>query len=155
MSADAFVLDASVLVAAALPNEPHHADAKAIMQSLMAEQSSLLLPTVALAEVAAVIARGAGDERLALQVVAAYGGHPKLQWAPVDAALGLAAAQVAAGHRIRGCDAVYVALAQAQQAVLLTLDRQQRERAPADVPARTPAQAGQNGSSHDAHPVRH
>ena len=140
MSADAFVLDASVLVAA-LPNEPHHADTKAIMQRLMAEQTALVLPTVALAEVAAAIARGAGDERLALQVVTAYAGHPELQWAPVDTALGLAAAQVAAGHRIRGCDAVYVALAQAQQAVLLTLDRQQCERSPATVPASTPAQA--------------
>jgi predicted nucleic acid-binding protein len=50
MSADAFVLDASVLVAAALPNDPHHADAKALMQRLMAEQTSLYLPAVALAE---------------------------------------------------------------------------------------------------------
>jgi predicted nucleic acid-binding protein len=141
MSADAFVLDASVLVAAALPNEPHHADAMAILQRLMAEQSALLLPTIALAEVAEAIARGAGDERLALQLVATYGEQPELQWAPVDAALGLAAAQVAAGRRIRGCDAIYVALARTQQAVLLTLDHQQRERSPADVPARTPAQA--------------
>jgi predicted nucleic acid-binding protein len=141
MSADAFIVDASVLVAAALPNEPHHADARAIMQRLISEQASLHLPAVALAEVAAAIARGAADERLALLVVAAYAGRPDLHWAPVDIALGFAAAQVAASQRIRGCDAVYVALAQMQQAVLITLDRQQRERAPADVPARTPAQA--------------
>jgi predicted nucleic acid-binding protein len=141
MSADAFVLDASVLVAAALPNEPHHAEAKAIMQRLMAERAALLLPTIALAEVAAAIARGAGDERLALRLIAAYGGQPELQWAPVDAALGLAAAQVAAGQRIRGCDAIYVALAYVQEAVLITLDVEQRERTPQSIPARTPAQA--------------
>jgi predicted nucleic acid-binding protein len=141
MPADAFVVDASVLVAAAFPNEPHHADAKALMQRLLAEQASLTLPAVALAEVAAAIARGVSDERLALQVVAAYAGRPDLQWAPVDVALGSAAAQAAARQRIRGCDAVYVALAQMQQAVLLTLDHQQLERATADIPARTPAQA--------------
>jgi predicted nucleic acid-binding protein len=60
MPADPFVLDASVLAAAALPNEPHHADARALMQRLMVEQASLSLPAVALAEVAAAIARGAG-----------------------------------------------------------------------------------------------
>ena len=54
--------------------------------------------------------------------------------------MGLAAAQVAAGHRIRGCDAVYVALAYVQEAVLITLDVEQRERTPPSIPARTPAQ---------------
>jgi predicted nucleic acid-binding protein len=95
MPADAFVLDASVLVAA-LPNEPHHADAKTVMQRLLAEQASLCLPSVALADVPAAIARGVGDERLAFQVVEAYAGRPDLHWAPVDAALWFAAAQAAA-----------------------------------------------------------
>jgi predicted nucleic acid-binding protein len=140
MLADAFVLDASVLVAAALPNEPFHADAKALMQRLMVEQATLL-PAIAPAEVAAAIARGAGDERLALAVVAEYGMRPDLQRVPVDVTLGDLAAEIAAKQRIRGCDAVYVALAYAQQAVLITLDGQQRERAPLAIPARTPAQA--------------
>ena len=55
--------------------------------------------------------------------------------------LGNLAAQVAAEYRIRGCDAVYVALAYLEQAVLVTLDGQQRERTPPVIPARTPVQA--------------
>jgi predicted nucleic acid-binding protein len=141
MSPDAFVVDASVLIAAVLPNEPFHADAKALMQRLMDVGVYLSLPTIAVAEVAAAIARGAGDERLALAVAAGYSVRPDLHRVAVDGALGDLAAEIAARQRIRGCDAVYVALAHREQAVLITLDSQQRERAPSSVTARTPAQA--------------
>jgi predicted nucleic acid-binding protein len=137
---DTFVLDASVLIAAALPNEPFHADAKALMQRLMDNGTHVYLPTIAFAEVAAGIARGVGDERLALAVVAQYGIRPDLQRSAVDETMGDLAAEIAAKQRIRGCDAVYVALAHREQAVLVTLDGQQRERAPTGVTARTPAQ---------------
>ena len=140
MIADAFVLDASVLVAAALPNEPFHADAKALMQHLMEEGGYIYLPAIAFAEVAAAIARGAGDEQLALAVVAQYSSRPELHRVAVDVALGDLTAEIAAKQRIRGCDAVYVALAYMEQAVLVTLDGQQRERAPSGVTACTPAQ---------------
>ena len=141
MTTDAFVLDASVLVAAALPNEPFHADAKALMQRLMNEGTYVYLPAIAFAEVAAAIARGAGDEQLALAVVAQYSIRPDLHRVAVEAALGDLTAEIAAKQRIRGCDAVYVALAFVEQAVLVTLDGQQRERAPSGVTACTPAQA--------------
>ena len=141
MSPDAFVVDASVLIAAALPNEPFHADAKALMRRLMDEGVYLYLPTIAFAEVAAAIARGAGDEQLALAVVAEYNMRPDLRRITVDLALADLATEIAAKQRIRGCDAVYVALAYTKQAVLITLDHQQRERTPSNVPARTPAQA--------------
>ena len=141
MSPDAFVVDASVLIAAALPNEPFHADAKALMRRLMDEGVYLYLPTIAFAEVAAAIARGAGDEQLALAVVAEYNMRPDLRRIAVDLTQADLATEIAAKQRIRGCDAVYVALAYAKQAVLITLDHQQRERTPSSIPARTPAQA--------------
>ena len=141
MLTDAFVLDASVLVAAVLPNEPFHADAKALMQGLLNEGAYVYLPTIAFAEVAAAIARGASDEQLALAVVAQYGIRPDLHRVAVDVALGDLTTEIAAKQRIRGCDAVYVALAYVEQAVLVTLDGQQRERAPAGVTACSPAQA--------------
>jgi predicted nucleic acid-binding protein len=140
MSAQSVVLDASILVAAALPNEPFHAGAKTLMQRLMAARADLYLPAIALAEVAAAIARGTGDERLALAVVVEYGQQFDLRRIAVDVALGDLAAELAAKHRIRGCDAVYLALAQTRHAVLVTLDRQQRQRTPPAIPARTPTQ---------------
>jgi predicted nucleic acid-binding protein len=47
---------------------------------------------------------------------------------------------MAADHQIRGSDAVYVALAQQKRATLITLDRQQQERVPPTITARTPAE---------------
>ena len=78
---------------------------------------------------------------MALAVVAQYSIRPDLHRVAVDVALGDLTAEIAAKQRIRGCDAVYVALAYVEQAVLVTLDGQQRERAPAGVIACTPAQA--------------
>ncbi len=68
-----------------------------------------------------------------------YGEWPGVRIVIVDESLGNLATEVAAAYRIRGCDAVYVALAQMKHAVLITLDGQQRERAPIQVRARTPA----------------
>ena len=48
MSADAFVVDASVLIVAVLPNEPFHADAKAFMRRLMDVGAYIYLPSIAL-----------------------------------------------------------------------------------------------------------
>ena len=50
------------------------------------------------------------------------------------------AAELAAERQIRGCDAVYVALAQQCGATLITLDGQQRERVPPGVVACTPVE---------------
>lgn len=141
MSPDAFVLDASVLVAAALPHEPFHPDAKMLMKHLLDDGAYVYLPTIAFAEVAAAIARGIGDGQLALAVIAQYASRADLRRIAVDVTLGDHATRIAAQQRIRGCDAVYVALADFEQAVLVTLDGQQRQRAPARITACTPAQA--------------
>ena len=50
----------------------------ALMQPWMNEGAYVYLPAIAFAEVAAAIARGAGDERLALAVVAQYNIGPDL-----------------------------------------------------------------------------
>lgn len=134
------MLDASLLVAAARPSEPFHNEAKALLQRLMSEQVTLHLPIIALAEIAAAISRGVGDEQLALQVVAEYRDLPQLSRIEVDERLGDRAAEVAARYRIRGCDAVYVALADLKHAALVTLDRQQRERASSALMAYTPSE---------------
>jgi len=137
----AFVIDASVFVADAQPQESFHGDANRLLETLAAHQCLLYVPAIVLSEIAAAIARGVGDPDLAREAVELYRQWPGVRVTPVDEILGDLAAQVAAIYRIRGCDAVYVALAYVEQAILVTLDGQQRERAPASVTARTPAQA--------------
>jgi len=135
-----FVVDASVLVARVRRSERYHKDARAVLAVIVAGRHSLYVPTVAFAEVAAAISRGADSSRWAVQAVIELRRLPGLRSMVVDDRLSTVAAQIAALSRIRGCDAVYVALAQVLGAPLVTLDRQQRERAPSSVTALTPAQ---------------
>ncbi len=58
---------------------------------------------------------------------------------PVSIPLAGRAAVIAADERVRGCDAVYLALAEQTDDVLVTLDRQQLERGASLVRTRSPA----------------
>jgi predicted nucleic acid-binding protein len=135
-----YVVDASVHVADARPQEPRHAEARLLLSRFAQEGWTVAIPTICMAEIAAAISRGAGNPDLARRLVVALGRIPHFEWVAVDERLGQLAADLAAEHRIRGCDAVYVALARQRGATLISLDHQQRERVPPDVIARTPAE---------------
>ncbi len=135
-----YVLDASVLVAFLRPGEPSHSDTDTLLAALTLRQATLSVPAIAFAEVAAAIARGEDDATQAMNAVVIVSKLPGLHVAPVNGALGGLAARVAAQQRIRGCDAIYVALAQELGATLITLDREQRERTPATVVTLTPGE---------------
>jgi predicted nucleic acid-binding protein len=135
-----YVIDASVHVADARPQEPHHAEARALLAHVAAENRQVFLPEVVLAEIAAAISRGTGQVVLALRLARALRRVPHFQFVTVEHALGDLAAEIAARYQIRGCDAVYVALAQQRGAILITLDRQQRERVPPNIVAHGPAE---------------
>lgn len=132
------VVDASVLVAATRPSEPFHVDAQACLQNLTSNRISLLVPNIALAEMAAALSRSGAEARLAVRVVEAYRQNPDFLVVPVDDTLADGAVIVASYQRIRGCDAVYVALAEQRAAILITLDNEQRLRTPSTVLAQTP-----------------
>lgn len=55
--------------------------------------------------------------------------------------VGVRSAEIASGQRLRGADAVYTAVAERFGSLLVTLDREQRERAAPLVGTRTPAEA--------------
>ena len=61
-----------------------------------------------------------------------------IELVPVTLALAEQAAVIAGDFRIRGCDAIYVALASQLEDCLVTLDQQQLERAAAIVDIRKP-----------------
>lgn len=135
-----YVVDASVLVADARPLEPHHPEARALLKRISAENRAVFLPSIALAEVASALSRGTGRPDLARRWVRALQGLPNLQFVVVDHDLAALAADLAADQGLRGCDAVYVALARQRGARLVTLDHRQRSKVPPDVLARTPAE---------------
>ena len=136
-----FVVDASVHIADMRPSEPHHREARAFLDYARQTGEEVYGPIIVLAEVAAGIARGTGRPGLARWLTGLLQRIPNFTFIPVDEPLGGLAAEIAAAHQIRGCDAVYVALAQQLGAPLVTLDSEQRQRAPAVVVAQTPAAA--------------
>jgi predicted nucleic acid-binding protein len=135
-----YVIDASVHVADARPQEPHHAEARALLARVAAHNLPVFLPEIVLTEIAAGISRGTGQIALAQRLARVLRRVPQFQFIPVERPLGDLAAGIAAQYQIGGCDAVYVALAQQRDAVLITLDHQQRERVPPYIVARSPAE---------------
>ena len=135
-----YVIDTSVHVADARPQEPHHDEARAMLAWIASQDIPVFLPEIVLAEIAAGISRGTGQIAVAQRLVGTLRRVPQFVFVSVDHTLGDLAADIAARYQIRGCDAVYVALAQQRDAVLITLDRQQRERVPPHIIARSPAE---------------
>ncbi|MEW5872766.1 MAG: type II toxin-antitoxin system VapC family toxin [Chloroflexota bacterium] len=123
------VIDASVYIALINANEPEHATCWTWFSTARAAQETILAPVILLAEVGAALSRGTGDAQLADQVVKQLTSAGMIELIPVTLPLAERAATIAANHRIRGCDAIYVALAEQSNSPLVTLDQQQLNRA--------------------------
>lgn len=135
------VIDASVYVSRVHRQEAHHHDSVRLLDAVAARGMDVLCPEILVAEVAAAIGRGTDDAESAYLTAAHLRKLPGHRLVSVDRPLGDLAARLAAERGLRGCDAVYVALARREGARLITWDAQQRERAEAVVEALTPVEA--------------
>lgn len=140
------VIDASVQVALVNAADPYHSVALTWYRDTLVAGEALFAPWILPAEVAAALSRGLGDLGLAHRAVNNLVDDQHVQLVVVDGALATAAVTIAVEHRIRGCDAVYVALAMALAEPLVTLDRQQSERAAEVVSVVVPGAATTGGS---------
>jgi predicted nucleic acid-binding protein len=132
------VIDASVYMALINAHEKDHTTSWAWFEQAQAAREPIVAPVILLAKVAAALSRGIGDLALAHRAVGQLAHSGLIELVPVTRAMAERAAAIAAGHRIRGCDAIYVALADQLGDCLVTLDRQQLERSAAIVSAREP-----------------
>lgn len=132
------VLDASVIVALFSANEPHHAASREWFIQATAVAEPLIAPVIVLAEVAAALSRAKGDPALARQVIQLLNQGGLFELVPISLALAEQAAAVATSAQIRGCDALYVALAQQLDQTLITLDNEQWARSQAVVRVQKP-----------------
>ncbi|MCP4360465.1 MAG: type II toxin-antitoxin system VapC family toxin [Chloroflexi bacterium] len=123
------VVDASVIISTILSGDPHHQASKAWFVTLAGSGGYFSSPAILLSEVAAPLSRAYNQPEVAKKVVQTLAAAPFAKIVPVSIPLANRAAVIAADYRIRGCDAVYVALAEALGEELITLDRQQGERA--------------------------
>ena len=129
------VVDASVWAARFLRKDRAHERAKAWFARAVDERLVIHVPAVALAELAGAIARQTEQKRgnrLAGEAVAVLQASGA-KVVEVSHALASRAAQIAAKHRVRGCDAIYVALAEQLSEPLVSLDAEQLSRGGAVV----------------------
>jgi len=135
-----YTIDASVFLNAFNPYEAGYEDSNRLLAWLQEQAVPIIVPMLLLPEVAAAISRGREEEALAREFAASLSHLPHLVWVPLDMALAQQAVDVAAQHRLRGSDAIYVAVAVRFGCTLVTLDREQRERASPALTARYPVE---------------
>lgn len=134
------IVDASVWVARFLDVDRHHAVAMACITALLKRESRLVIPVLAWSEVAGAIARRTGAAREGLDAVDIIRALRWIESIPMDQSLAYQAAKIAGSLRLRGADAVYVALAVARKEPLITLDTEMLERAREVAEVLTPEQ---------------
>ena len=133
------VTDASVWVSRFLNDDAFHVASLAWLTRMISEGRPLVAPASMLAEVAGAITRRTGTTQLGYEVVQRIRRAPSLQLVAIDADLGNYAAEIASSYRLRGADAMYVAVAQRLQLPLVSWDKEQIERAAGLIPASEPA----------------
>jgi predicted nucleic acid-binding protein len=87
-------------------------------------------PTLVLAECGAAIARPTGDSALSKKLVSLVEHFPGMNHVPLDLRFACRAAEMAIEYRLRGADAVYVAVAEVFDAALISWDEEMLQRSP-------------------------
>lgn len=122
------VIDASVFMALLYQDEPGHKISRTWFGDALTSGEILSSQVIVLAEVAAAISRSKSDSARANQFVQLLTDGDLITLYPVTFGLAERAAEIAADYKIRGCDAVYVALAEQLGEELVTLDNEQLTR---------------------------
>jgi predicted nucleic acid-binding protein len=136
-----YTVDASVFVNAFNPNEDGHAQSLAFLAELQESADPVIVPVLLLPEVASAVARATDDSTGALEYASATAALPHLTLIPLSPTMARQAAELAAAHRLRGADAVYVAVARRYGTSLVSRDEEQRRRGSAAVTCQTPEDA--------------
>lgn len=123
------------------PHEDGHAGSLAILEAIQRRGDPIIVPTLIIPEVAAAIARTTDDSAGAVHFAQAAAALPHLTIVSLTPAVARQAAELAAAHRLRGADAIYVAVARRYGTTLVSRDIEQRTRGSAVVSCVSPEQA--------------
>jgi predicted nucleic acid-binding protein len=121
------VLDASVAVAAARPNEPSHAASRARIERVLSGDDEIVIPVIFPIEVGASLARG-GEPAAAVRAYVEALVSVASAVTALTPPLAREVRDLAIASKLRAADAFYVWLAAEESAPLCTLDREMADR---------------------------
>ena len=136
-----YVVDASVWASYYIPDDIFYPISREWIRRQVEVLEVITAPAILLAEVGGAVSRRTGDSQQAFEALALMQRLPNFQVLEVDASLARFSADLAVDLRLRGADALYVALAQRLDIPLITWDREQLQRGIAAVTALTPEAA--------------
>jgi predicted nucleic acid-binding protein len=131
-------VDSSVWVSTFVAVDAHHEASRAWLRHYLRAGNVVVGPRLLLVEVAGALARRTGVARDGERAVAHLRRLRSARWVALTSDLVDHAAQLAATLRLRGADAVYVALANRLGVPLVTWDHEQRTRAAGRIPVMAP-----------------
>jgi len=136
-----YTIDASVFVNAFNPYEVGHRASLELLAAIQERGDLVIVPALLVPEVASALARASDDSIGALRYANATAGLPHLTLVSLTPTLARHAAELAATHRLRGADAVYLAVARRYATTLVSRDAEQRTRGSAVATCQTPEEA--------------
>jgi predicted nucleic acid-binding protein len=122
------VVDANVIIAALLENDHFHVRSRDWLGEYLLAGGQLIAPVILLTEVGGGIARRTSDLQ-GTRAVQVLRNLSSLKLQQVTNKLALEATQLAIDLRLRGADALYVAVALRSNVPLVSWDREHLERA--------------------------
>lgn len=134
------IVDASVWVAGVLEKDAHHEVSLSFMHRFVKERQIATVPLLAWPEIAGAVARRTGDPDRGMRAAELIIAQAWVKGVSLDASLASESMRLAAELRLRGADAVYVALAATCREPLITLDAEMLERARGVAEVFTPEQ---------------
>ena len=136
-----YTIDASVFVNAFNPHEDGHAQSLQVLAAIQERGDPVIVPMLLVAEVASAVARASDDGAGAIRYALAMAALPHMTLVTLTAAMARQAAELAAAHRLRGADAVYLAVTRRYGTTLVSRDDEQRRRGGAVAACLTPEEA--------------
>ena len=136
-----FTVDASVFVNAFNPHEEGQVASLQFLATIQERGDPIIVPTLLVTEIASAVARASNDSTGALEYAHATASLPHLMLVSLTPAMARQAAELAARYRLRGADAVYLAIARRYGTSLISRDQEQRARGSAVATCQTPENA--------------
>ena len=135
------MVDASVWVSWLVVADERHGASRSWFVERVERDDLVVAPALVLAEIAGAVARRTSSSALGVKAVSLVTQLPNARLVPVDLELAEFGAETAADYRLRGADALYVAVASRLGLPLVTWDQEQLERGRGAAETMTPQES--------------